>query len=137
MLSIGPLRPYDALISLFALFFVSKLVQFVINQLKSSRLPRLKGPSNNNLIFGRLAEVFASKDLAALYQSWAEEYGTVFQIPAQFLGGRHLILCDPKAIAHLHSKDTFTYHTLPAWKRFFKKFVSRYESGCWCYLQGP
>jgi hypothetical protein len=132
MLSIGLLRPSDALISVFVLFVVTKLVQFAVDQLRSSRLPRLKGPPNNNLLFGRLAEVFASKNCAALYQSWAEEYGAVYQIPAQFLGGRHLILCDPKAITHLHSKDTFTYQALPLSKKFFNKLVSRDESGCWC-----
>ena len=125
MLSISLLRPSDALISLFVIFVVAKLVQFALSQLRSSRLPRLKGPSNNNLLFGRLAEVFASKDCGALYQGWAEKYGAVYQIPAQFLSGRHLILCDQKAIAHLHSKDSFTYQGLPSATKFFNKLVSR------------
>ena len=128
MLSISLLRPSNALISLFGLFVGVKLIQFVVKQVRSSRLPRLKGPSNNNLIFGRLREVLDSKDRAATYQSWSEEYGAVFQIPAM-MGGRRIILCDSKAIVHLHSKDTFTYHGLPFSKKFMKKFVSRYESG--------
>lgn len=126
MRSIDLLRLSNTLISLFIFFIVVKLVQFALNQLRSSRLPRLKGPPNNNLFFGRLRELLTSKDRAALYQSWAEDYGAVYQIPAQ-LGGRRLILCDPKSIVHLHSKDSFTYQALPLAKKFMKKFVSRYE----------
>ena len=129
MPSIGLLGPSNALISLFLFFLLVKVVRFVVNQVRSSRLPRLKGPSNNNFLFGRLRETFASKDRAALYQSWVDEYGDVYQIPAQ-LGGRRLILCDPKAIAHVQSRDTFTYHGLPFSKKFLKKFVSRFESCC-------
>ena len=129
MLSVGLLRPSDALFSLFLLFTVVKFVQFVVNHVRSSRLPRLKGPSNNNFLFGRLREVIVSKDRGVLYQSWTEEYGNVYQIPGM-TGGRRIILCDPKAIAHFHSKDTFTYQALPFSKTFLKKFVSRYGSSC-------
>ena len=125
MFSIGLLRLSNALFSLSFVVVIVKLIQFVLDQVRSSRLHRLKGPSNNNLLFGRLPEVLASKDSGAVYQSWAEEYGAVYQIPAQ-LGGRHIIICDPKAIAHFHSKDTFTYHALPFSKKFVKKFVSQY-----------
>ncbi|KAF8700575.1 hypothetical protein AX14_000678, partial [Amanita brunnescens Koide BX004] len=122
MFSIGLLRLSNALFSLSFVVVIVKLIQFVLDQVRSSRLHRLKGPSNNNLLFGRLPEVLASKDSGAVYQSWAEEYGAVYQIPAQ-LGGRHIIICDPKAIAHFHSKDTFTYHALPFSKKFVKKFI--------------
>ena len=125
MFSVGLLRLSNVLISLFFLFVVVKLVQFVIDQLRGSRLPRLKGPSNNSPLFGRLRDLLASNDRGVVYQSWAEEYGAVYQIPAQ-LGERRIIICDPKAIAHFHSKDTFTYHALPFSKKFVKKFVSRY-----------
>ena len=123
MLSISLLRPSNALISLFGLFVGVKLIQFVVNQVRSSRLPRLKGPPNNNFIFGRLREVFDSKDRAPIYESWSEQYGAVFQMPGM-IGGRRLILCDPKAIVHVHSRDTFTYQGLPFSKKFQKKFVS-------------
>ncbi|KAF8700574.1 hypothetical protein AX14_000677, partial [Amanita brunnescens Koide BX004] len=122
MFSVGLLRLSNVLISLFLLFVVVKLVQFVIDQLRGSRLPRLKGPSNNSPLFGRLRDLLASNDRGVVYQSWAEEYGAVYQIPAQ-LGERRIIICDPKAIAHFHSKDTFTYHALPFSKKFVKKFI--------------
>lgn len=119
-------RPLDALISFVLLYVAVKLVQFIINQRNSSRLPRLKGPPNQNFLFGRLHEV--SKDTATFYQRWTDEYGAVFQIPGQ-LGSRHIILCDPKAITYLHSKDTVTYQGLPTSRAFRKQFVSLNEPG--------
>ena len=121
--ALGLLRPLDALISLVLFYVAVKIVQFVINQRRSSRLPRLKGPPNQNLLFGRLREVLQSKDRTEIYQRWTDEYGPVFQMPAQ-LGGRRIILCDPKAITHLHSKDSLIYQGLPISKAFMKKFVS-------------
>lgn len=136
MLSIDFPRLSDTLISLFISFVVLKLVLFALNQRRSSRLPRLKGPSSNSFFFGRIREVLLSKDRAALYEHWAEDHGVVYQIPAP-LGGRRVILCDPKAIVHLHSKDSFTYQALPLSKVFMKKFVSRYESDCGVNFNEP
>ncbi len=121
--ALGLLRPLDALFSLVLLYLGVKLVQFIINQRRSSRLPRLKGPPNRNPLFGRLREVLASKDRAGIYQRWTDEYGAVFQMPAQ-IGSRRIILCDPKAITYLHSKDSLTYQAMPISKVFLKKFVS-------------
>ncbi|KAF8344577.1 cytochrome P450 [Amanita rubescens] len=120
--ALGLLRPLDALISLVLLYVAVKLVQFVIDRRRSSRLPRLKGPPNRNLLFGRLREVLQSKDRPAMYQRWTDEYGAVFQMPGQ-LGTRRIILCDPKAITYLHSKDSFTYQAMPISKAFLKKFL--------------
>ena len=122
------LRPLDALISLVLLYVAVKLVQFIVDQRSRSRLPRLKGPPSQNFLFGRLHEVIQSKDRTAMYQRWTEQYGAVFQVPAQ-MGGRSIILCDPKAIAHLHSKDSLIYQALPFSKMFMKKFVSWNEPG--------
>ena len=120
---LGLLRPIDALSSLVLLYVTFKIVQFIINQRRNSRLPKLKGPPNQNLLFGRLREMLQSKDRAAIYQRWTDEYGPVFQMPAQ-IGSRRIILCDPKAITHLHSKDSLIYQGMPQSKMFMKKFVS-------------
>ncbi len=117
------LRPLGALISLIPLYIVVMLARIVISRQGSSRLPRLKGPPNQYSFLGRLPEVLQSKDRAGMYQRWTEEYGAVFQVPG-LLGGRSIILCDPKAIAHLHSKDSLTYQALPFAKMFMKKIVS-------------
>ena len=126
--ALGLLRPLAALISLALLYVAVKLVQLIIRRRRSYLLPRLKGPPSNSFLFGRLREAMQWKDRATMYQRWSEEYGAVFQVPG-LIGGRSIVLCDPKAIAHLHSKDSFTYQALPFFKTIMKRFVSWNEPG--------
>jgi hypothetical protein len=44
-----------------------------------------------------------------VYHNWERTYGPVYEIPAG-LSGTHVVLSDPKAIAHILSNDTMTYH---------------------------
>ncbi|SRR6266550_2166117 len=122
------LRPLGALISLIPLYIVVMLARIVVSRQGSSRLPRLKGPPNQYSFLGRLPEVLQSKDRAGMYQRWTEEYGAVFQLPGP-IGGRSIVLCDPKAIAHLFSKDTLTYRLWPFTKWFVKRIVSWNDPG--------
>lgn len=118
------LRSPDAIISLLVLFVSYKLVKTFVTRKSNARLPKLKGPPNTSLLYGRLLEVNKSNDRGTTYAEWAGKYGDVFEIPAQ-LGGRHIIIFDPKAIAHFLSKDTFTYIGSNFSKAFIKRFVSR------------
>ncbi len=122
---IDQLSPFKAIISLFVLLVTLKLVKSIVKWSGARRLPRLKGPPSTSFLFGRLPEISNSSDRAGLYSRWLSEYGPVFQIPVQ-LGGRRVMLCDPKAIAHVLSKDTFTYVGTPSFRAFLKKFVSLY-----------
>ncbi|KAJ6511400.1 cytochrome P450 [Mycena vitilis] len=45
---------------------------------------------------------------ADLYDGWAQKYGSVFQIRGP-MGSVRIILCDPKAIAHLYALDSWRY----------------------------
>jgi hypothetical protein len=117
------LRSPDAIISLLVLFVSYKLVKTFVTRKSNARLPKLKGPPNTSLLYGRLLEVNKSNDRGTTYAEWAGKYGDVFEIPAQ-LGGRHIIIFDPKAIAHFLSKDTFTYIGSNFSKAFIKRFVS-------------
>lgn len=107
-------------VPLFVLFAAFKLFRFFSTWNKPT-LPKLKGPPNPNFIWGSLREVNTSRDKGATFGRWAAKYGPVFQIPSQF-GGRHIILSDPKAIAHFLSKDTFNYIGTNFSKAFIKKF---------------
>ncbi|KAF8701271.1 hypothetical protein AX14_000487 [Amanita brunnescens Koide BX004] len=115
------LRSPDTIISLLVLFVSYKLVKTFVQRRSNARLPKLKGPPNTDFLYGRLLEVNKSNDRGTTYADWAGKYGDVFEIPAQ-LGGRHIIIFDPKAIAHFLSKDTFTYIGSNFSKAFIKRF---------------
>ncbi|KAF8334402.1 cytochrome P450 [Amanita rubescens] len=119
--AIDQLSPTNTAILLFALLVAFQFVRLIRLKRSGTRTPKLQGPSPTSLLFGRLHEVNRSRNRAATYGQWASKYGQVFQIPAQ-LGGRHIILLDPKAIAHFLSKDTFTYVGSSFSKSFIKKF---------------
>lgn len=120
--AIHQLGAYDVAVITFVLISSFKLVQYLLRK-PTSCLIALKGPPNTNILFGRSAEILKSFDRSAIYQQWANEYGAVYKVPTA-LGGTRIIICDPKAAAHIYAKDTFTYVGLPVLKRFTKKFVS-------------
>ncbi|KAI6120970.1 cytochrome P450 [Pisolithus croceorrhizus] len=69
---------------------------------------RLQGPSRKSLIFGWSMDLLHAEDAGSMYEEWAREYGVVYEVPTT-LGGRKIMLCDPKALAHFYSKETWTY----------------------------
>ena len=71
------------------------------------RTTRLNGPPASSWMLGLSREVFTG-DSGALCEEWMDKYGVVYQIPTP-LGSRRTILCDPKAIAHFYSKETYVY----------------------------
>lgn len=121
--AIRQLGAYDFAVITFILISSFKLVRYLLRR-PTSRVVALKGPPNTNILFGRSAEIIKSFDRSAIYEQWANEYGAVYTIPTA-LGGTRLIVCDPKAAAHIYTKDTYAYVGIPVLKRFMKKFVSR------------
>ncbi|KAF8632084.1 hypothetical protein AX15_002060 [Amanita polypyramis BW_CC] len=109
----------DALIASGVLLASVVLVRTVLSR-QSSPAIALNGPPRTSLFSKIRADSEASEGLAALYDSWVEEYGPVFKAPS--LGGNHIVLCDPKAIAHFHARDTFTYVTQPFAKNIMTKY---------------
>ncbi|KAI6030990.1 cytochrome P450 [Pisolithus marmoratus] len=75
------------------------------NTLKTTRL---RGPPRTSLIFGYSMDLLRAKDAGSVYEEWAKEYGVAYEVPTT-LGGNKIMLCDPKAIAHFYSKETWTY----------------------------
>ena len=61
-------------------------------------------------------------DASPVYEEWAEQYGVVFSTPIA-LGKTRVILCDPKAIQHLYSKETYGYIQSPMTKIFINNMV--------------
>jgi hypothetical protein len=116
------LGAYDVAVTTFILISSYKLVRYLLRR-QTSRLVALKGPPNTNILFGLSAEILKSFDRSAIYQQWANEYGAIYTVPTA-LGGSRVIICDPKAAAHIYAKDTYAYVGVPVLKRFMKKFVS-------------
>jgi hypothetical protein len=68
---------------------------------------RLDGPPASSWMLGVSKEVFTG-DSGALYEDWMDKYGVAYQVPTA-MGSRRTVLCDPKAIAHFYSKETYVY----------------------------
>src|ERR1700723_2507302 len=90
----------NAILLLVVVWLMSKGVRILRHRRKATQL---KGPPSKSLIFGNSRFLSGQKDVAHLYEEWAEQYGDVFCIPTT-LGGTTMIACDPKAIQHLYSK---------------------------------
>ncbi|KAI6169881.1 cytochrome P450 [Pisolithus thermaeus] len=85
-----------------------------------SRTTKLRGPKSNNLIFGVSKELFESPDIGGMFEAWSREYGVAYEIP-MICGEKRIALCDPRAVAHLFSKDTWTYFGMKSLKEFLGK----------------
>ncbi len=96
-----------------------KLVQVF---LKRSQGVDLRGPPRTSFLFGS-GIAFGDSDTSLSYIRWAKEYGRVYNFPL-FLGINSLVICDLKAIAHVHAKDTFTYVLQPVIAGFLDMVVS-------------
>ena len=86
------------------------------------RTTKLRGPPSKGFLVGVMKDHFNSSDLGCMYGNWEKTYGPVYEIPSS-LGSTILVLQDPKAITHLFSKDTTTYHQNKVSKALFKNHL--------------
>ena len=108
------------------LIALTKLARLVVKR-SNSPLALLRGPpATSNIIPRRLFEFISSDDVGSLCERWARHYGPIFKIPT-FLGGSHVVLCDPKAVAHVYAKDGFAYLRNPFTKAILGTFVRGYS----------
>ncbi|KAI6037495.1 cytochrome P450 [Pisolithus marmoratus] len=91
---------------------------------KKSRKTKLRGPKSPSLLFGVGRELFESSDMGAMFEAWSKEYGVAYEIP-MLCGQRRTVLCDPKAVAHLLAKDTWSYVIIPGLKAIIAKRFGR------------
>ncbi|KAI6152769.1 cytochrome P450 [Pisolithus thermaeus] len=75
---------------------------------RTLRTTRLRGPPRTDFVFGLSKQVIESTDNAALYEAWAGKYGVVYEVPTT-LGGRKIMLSDPRALTHFFSKEAWSY----------------------------
>ncbi|KAG2039475.1 cytochrome P450 [Suillus americanus] len=73
---------------------------------------QLRGPPRTSFIYGVSHDLASSHDSSEMYERWATEYGVAYMIPS-ILGQTTIVLCDPRAIAHLYARDTWSYVRTP------------------------
>jgi len=105
MAPIRQITSLDVVFLLFGLWLLLKSVRILRTRAKSTLL---KGPGSKSWIFGNSHFLAEQKNVALVYEEWAEQYGAVFRTPIA-LGRTRVVLCDPKAIQHFYSKGTYGY----------------------------
>jgi len=115
------LKLSDVLVLVFALCVA---VFLVANARRGTlQLTPLRGPKSKSILFGVSRYLINAEDSADIYETWASQYGLVYQVPG-ILGYRRVVLCDPKAVAHFFSRETTTYVHPPTTKLLVRKLVS-------------
>lgn len=100
MPSLMNIRALDALALVAGLWLIYQAIKIARARARTTKLP---GPQAKSWFFGVSKEVFDG-DNGALFESWAQAYGSVFQVPGP-LGDRRTVLTDPKAVAHYFAKS--------------------------------
>ncbi|KAI9456888.1 cytochrome P450 [Boletus coccyginus] len=120
------LRPYqwyafDAAVASAAIWTVLRWLRTSRRQLRTTQL---RGPPSESFLYGVGKRILDADDPGAAYEAWAQEYGPVFTVPST-LGSNRVVLCDPRAIAHFYSKETWTYIQTPLSKKTSENFFGR------------
>ncbi|KAJ6538383.1 cytochrome P450 [Mycena vulgaris] len=84
--------------------------------IKYLREVRLQGPPSHSFLFGHTKEIMGSQSPADLYDGWAQTYRSVYRVRGP-LGTDRIVVCDPKAIAHVYALDSWKYCHTPLARR--------------------
>jgi cytochrome P450 len=103
----SPIRPVGFSDLIFLLVFLWLLLKFM-RRLRRRETTLLRGPASKSWIFGISQFLGGLQDPAVVYEEWAEKYGAVFRIPIA-MGANRIYILDPKAVAHVTSRDTSRY----------------------------
>ncbi|KAF8125506.1 cytochrome P450 [Boletus edulis] len=118
---LGQWRTIDAAIACATIWILLQLLRTCSRRLRTTQL---RGPPSESFLYGVGQRIRSARDAGALYEAWAQEYGPVYAIPST-LGTQRIMLCDPKAIAHFHSKESRTYIQTPFNKESFAIYYGK------------
>ncbi|KAH9928825.1 cytochrome P450 [Fomitopsis serialis] len=121
MSALPALSVLNALCGVSAIWVLSKAIQLLRRRARSTPLA---GPPNPSFLLGASRFIVKSPDAGELYEEWSEKYGAVFRIPAT-LGLSRIALCDPKAVLHFYSRETYGYAHSTMAKRAIENLVGR------------
>lgn len=105
--------------------FFCLLVTALIRARSRSRFTKLKGPPTLGVLFGLVQAFFKPRAYSDTVEEWERQYGSVFRIPAVPGMKNRITICDPKAIMHHWSNDTYTYRQPLSTRLFFETFFGR------------
>ncbi|KAI6003057.1 cytochrome P450 [Pisolithus albus] len=91
---------------------------------RTSKTTRLRGPPRTDLIFGTAKQTFESQDSGAIHEAWAKEYGVAYEVPTT-LGGKKIMLADPRALAHYYARESWTYIQTESARFFLQRNFGR------------
>ncbi|CCL99010.1 uncharacterized protein FIBRA_01018 [Fibroporia radiculosa] len=117
----GQVNFLTAAIGVLAIWLSYKLTIYFRRRVHSTPL---EGPPNPSWLLGIGHIISDSQDAGLIYEQWAQTYGSVYKVPAA-LGVSRVILCDPKAISHFYSRETFGYVRTEVTKRSIENTVGR------------
>ncbi|KIK17295.1 hypothetical protein PISMIDRAFT_685414 [Pisolithus microcarpus 441] len=113
--------PIDVVTGLAVVWAISAAIRALRKQ---SRTTKLRGPQGSSLLFGVSKELFESPDTGSMFEAWSKEYGVAYELP-MLLGQKRIILCDPKAVAYLFSRDTRSYVGTPEHKAAVARTIGK------------
>ncbi|KAI6021735.1 hypothetical protein PISMIDRAFT_674045 [Pisolithus microcarpus 441] len=116
--SVTPLDVAAAIATLLALRSALKAAR------RTSKTTRLRGPPRTDLIFGTAKQTFESPDAGAIHEAWAKEYGVAYEVPTT-LGGKKIMLADPRALAHYYARESWTYVQTESARFFLQRNFGR------------
>lgn len=105
---------------LFAVVLTSRSVLRIAR--RKLKTTSLRGPPRASLIYGAARETLRANNSGLMYETWAKEYGVAYEFPIA-LGRVRIMVCDPRAIAHLYAKDTWAYVRTEQGRRFYGRNV--------------
>jgi len=118
----------SANVVLSAATFFTIIIITVLRTNRRSGVTKLKGPTSKSFLLGYSKELLLASEHSDVIEAWETQYGSVYQVPT-VLGMSEIVLCDPKAILHYYSSDTYTYQQIRSVRYLMETFVS-----CWLNL---
>ncbi|KAI6023312.1 cytochrome P450 [Pisolithus marmoratus] len=92
---------------------------------RTFKATKLRGPPRTDFIFGAAKQIIDTLDPGDIYEAWAKEYGVVYEVPTT-LGGKQIVLTDPRALAHYYARETWTYVQTDSTKFFIERNFGRW-----------
>ncbi|KAF8224488.1 cytochrome P450 [Tricholoma matsutake] len=105
--------------------FLFLIILIVLRSYRRSRTTKFKGPPRKSFLFGYSNVLFSASQHSDRIEEWETQYGHVFQVPTVLGLKDSLVLCDPKAILHVYSNDTYTYRHTRSTRYFTETFFGR------------
>lgn len=113
--------PLDFAAVIAAIWALSGAVRAVQGSFKTTRL---RGPPGADFIFGASKQIAQSPDTGALYEAWTKKYGAAYVVPTT-LGGKKIMLCDPRGLAHFFARESWTYVFTDSTRLFYEQTFGR------------